>query len=108
LRFLINISGREGGQEKRHLPDAAAARGTRGPPPDALDPCDQTLEIPPADMYSSLGNHCCQRRNHVSRRPRPGVKLVQNASLSAPIRRKLAPYFESECARPESGKNAKK
>ena len=36
------------------------------------------------------------------------AKLMQNAQLSAVIRRKLEQYLESECAHPESGRGAKK
>ncbi len=36
------------------------------------------------------------------------AKLLQNARLSAVIRRKLEQYLESECPHIESGKNAKK
>jgi hypothetical protein len=35
------------------------------------------------------------------------AKFIQNARLSAPIRRKLDQYLESECAHPESGKTRK-
>jgi hypothetical protein len=36
------------------------------------------------------------------------AKLIQDARLSAAIRRKLEQYLESECARPESAEERKK